>query len=432
MKFGRQHALFAFFTIVLGAGAVWLALHTEWVEVQVPDPIRGEALRDADHRLKQLATRLGAQVSAPTNLDVLPPPDATLVLSSTQWNIFPERAHALRRWVEGGGHLWLPYQFQGEVDPKMAWVPVKWVRVAKPPSTPPAAAKASAPDADDEDNKDEEDDAPRPAPAPPPVPNAGGKSHCPGVGEPAHVPPVFGTHHLFESCLYMRETLRTSVPVQWALYGQHGQVVARVPVGRGSVTVASAYMPWDNSQLLLSDNALLAAATLRIHPGQTLWFVRDEARPPLLSFLWSSGTPAVLLGMLALAFALWRGAVRFGPRTAVLSTVRRSVAEQIRGTAHFIHHHGGTALHAAQLRALNEVARPRIHGFDALILGERAQAIAKATKLDAHTLARAMNPELNSAVNSNPRRHPSTALALIETARRRLLDTASLPRTDTA
>jgi hypothetical protein len=121
--------------------------------------------------------------------------------------------------------------------------------------------------------------------------------------------------------------------------------------------------------------------------------------------------------------------VRFGPRAAVLPTVRRSVAEQIRGTAHFIRHHGSTALHAAQLRALHDVARPRIHGFDALIVGERAQAIAKLTSLDAHTLARAMNPELSAALS----RHPGAALALIETARRRLLlNTTALPRTDIA
>ena len=425
MKLGRQHALIAFFAVALGIGGVWLALHTEWVEVQVPNPIKGEALRDVDHHLKQFATRLGAKVSAPQNLDQLPPPGATLVLSSTQWNLFPERKLALRRWVEAGGHLWLPYRYQSEVDPAMAWIPVKWVRVAKPKLTA-AAAKASAPAADDEDDEEEEEDLP--APTPPPAPSPGSKPRCPGAGEPAHVAPVFGTPHSFETCLYMNESLQTSVPVQWALYGQHGQVVARVPVGRGSVTVASATMPWENQQLLLSDNALLAAATLRIQPGQMLWFVRDEARPPLLSFLWATGTPAVLLGTLALAFALWRGAARFGPRTAALPTVRRSVAEQIRGTANFIHHHGSAALHAAQLRALNDAARPRIHGFDALILGERAQAIAKATHLDAHALARAMNPELNSALN----RHPSAALALIETARRRLLNTAALPRTDTA
>ena len=419
MKLTRQHALIAFIVSVLGVGAVWLALHTEWIDTEVPDPIKGEALRDLDYRLKQFATRLGAEVSAPTNLDVLPPPGATLVLSSTQWSLFPERAQALRRWVEAGGHLWLPYR--GELDEGLGWIPVKWMRIAKPKPSPPAA-QASAPEAEDDDD----DDAPEPAP--PPAPGPGGKSRCPGVGEPAHVTPVFGAHHLFATCLYARETLRASVPVQWALYGQHGQVVARVPVGRGSVTVTSAYLPWDNSQLLRSDNALLAAATLRIQPGQTLWFVRDEARAPLLSFLWSAGTPAVLLAALALVFALWRGAVRFGPRVADAPAARRSVAEQIRGTADFIRHHGGSALHTAQLRALNDVARTRVHGFDALILGERAQAVAIATRLDAHALARAMNPALDSALS----RHPSAALTLLETARRRLLNTASPSRTDTA
>ena len=410
MKLERQHALGAIITLVLGAAVVWFALNTEWVDEQVPDRVKGPDLRDPDLRLKQLATRLGARVSAPGNLDQLPPPGATLVLSSAHWNLFPERARRLERWVQAGGHLWLPYQ--GDLDEALAWIPVKSELITKPK---PAANAASAPDRDDDDD----DEADEPAPAPSPPSGKGAKPKCPGIGEPAHVTPVFGTHRLFASCLYTREILRASVPVEWALFGQHGQVVARVPVGQGSVTLASAYMPWNNNQLLLSDNALLAAATLRLRAGQTLWFVRDEARPPLLSFLWSTGTPAVLLDALALVFALWRGAVRFGPRAAVLPTVRRSIAEQIRGTADFVAHHGGEALHAAQLRALVEVARSRLQGFDALILGERAQAIAKATGLDAHALARAMNPALNAAYS----RHPSAALALIETARRRLLNT---------
>lgn len=413
MKLERQHALGAIITLGLGAAVVWFALNTEWVDVQMPDRLKGPALRDPDLRLKQLATRLGAQVSAPDNLDQLPPPGATLVLSAAHWNLFPERARMLERWVQAGGHLWLPYQ--GELNDALAWIPIKSEPIAKPK---PAASAASAPERDDDD---EDDDVPEPAPAPAPPTGGGAKPKCPGIGEPAHVAPVFGTHRLFASCLYSHEVLRASVPVEWALFGQHGQVVARVPVGQGSVTLASAYMPWNNNQLLLSDNALLAAATLRLRAGQTLWFVRDEARPPLLSFLWSTGMPAMLLGALALGFALWRGAVRFGPRAAVLPTARRSMVEQIRGTADFVAHHGGAALHAAQLRALVEVARSRLQGFDALILGERAQAIAKATGLDAHALARAMNPALNAAYS----RHPSAALALIETARRRLLNTAT-------
>jgi hypothetical protein len=341
----------------------------------------------------------------------------------------------LQRWVESGGHLWLPYQ--GEVDDQLAWIPVKWVPFPRGKATgaPPAASAAQRGDDDDtrgddstdEEAGDEESDAESggaeiapddSSPAAAPASAAAAGPRCPGVAEAPSAAPAFGAHRRFASCLYAQASLRASVAPQWELHGPRGAVVARVPLGRGSVTVASAYMPWHNNALLENDNALLAAATLRLHPGQLLWIVREEARPPLLSFLWSTGVPAVLLGALALAFALWRGAVRFGPRAAVLPTARRSVAEQIRGTADFVAHHGAQALHAAQLRALFDVARPRIHGFDAMILGERAQAIARVAQLDANALARAMNPELNTAFA----RHPRPALALIESARRRLLN----------
>lgn len=422
MKLGRQHALAGLIGALLLAAGVWVALNTEWVEVEMPDPIKGPALLDPDLRLKQFATRLGAVVTAPENLDQLPPPGATLLLSSTHWNIFPERAQTLRRWVEAGGHLWLPYQ--GDDASRLDWVPVDWSRIERPkPTAAPPRPPASGAARDDDDEDDDDDDAsaaPVPAQKPASAPAASARPRCPDLVEPASVTPAFGTHRRFASCLYTRHTLRARAPVQWALDGANGHVVARVPVGRGSVTVTSAFMPWSNPMLLESDNALLAAAALRIGPDQALWIVKDETRPPLLSFLWTTGAPAVLLGALALAFALWRGAVRFGPRAAPLPTARRSVAEQIRGTADFVAHHGSAALHTAQLRALADAARPRIRGFDSLIVGERAVAVARLTHLDAHALARAMNPELTPAIG----RHPSAALALIETARRRLLNSA--------
>lgn len=419
MKLGREHALAAFFALVLLVGGVWVALNTEWVDVQVPDRLKGPALLDPDHRLKQFATRLGAQVTSPPNLEQMPPPGATLALSSSDWNLLPGRAARLRAWVEAGGHLWLPYQ--NALGDGLDWIPVQRRKLKRAGPAAPAASAASAaspattsPDYDD----DEEDDAP-------PPPRAGvapTKPRCPGVQEPAHLHPAFGTARRFETCLYAIDELVPTTPPQWALEGPRGLVVARVPVGRGSVTVTSAYMPWTNQELLRSDHAEVAAATLRLGPGQTLWFVQDEARPPLLSFVWSNGRPAVLLFAAALAFALWRAAVRFGPWLAPLPSARRSVAEQIRGTAEFIQHHGGSALHAAQLRALVEAARARLQGYDALMPDDRAAAIAAATRLDAPTLARAM------AIDQSPaaRRHPSAALSLLETARRRLLERAAL------
>jgi hypothetical protein len=242
---------------------------------------------------------------------------------------------------------------------------------------------------------------------------------CPGLTEASGIPTAFGGKpRFYATCFFpYQQALTSSAPLLWALDNRHGHAVVRVAVGRGKVTATNADMPWSNSRLLDHDNGLLAVAVLQIQPGSEVWLLDHETHPPLLAFLWNTGAPAVLLGALALCLALWRGAARFGPPAAALPVTRRSVAEQIRGTANFVAHQGSTALHTAQVRALHEAAQPRIHGINSMVLSERAAAIAKLTHLDADALARAMNLNINATV----RRHPSATLVILETARRRLL-----------
>ena len=349
------------------------------------------------------------------------PPGATLLLGSPDWDIFPERAKALQRWVEAGGHLWLPYT--GDQPDGLGWIPIGWKRVplpAKPvaASAPTASASSASASANKKvgDEDDDDDDKPHERPTAP-APKGERFSRAPlscssVVEEPADVAPAFGTRRSYAANFCATSTLQPHVRPEWALVAPEGMVVARVAIGRGSVTLSSIHMPWFNNNLLASENGLLAAAALRLHPGQQLWIVADEKREPLLIFLWTHGLPAVVLAVLALGFALWRGAVRFGPRVLPASLARRSMAEQIRGTAEFVSHHGGVGLHAASLRAFDEAARSRVQGYDAMIGGERAQAVAKLLALDTHALARAMNPA----------RHSPGALAQLEAARRRLLE----------
>ncbi len=429
MKLTREHGLTALVLVVFAALAIWVARNTEWVDEEVPDPPSAELKRDPHLRLKQLLTRIGAKVETPTNLDRLPPAGATLVLGSTHWNLFAEREPALRRWLEAGGHL-VNADF-GSGSGGLGWLPVRrqeWNRrnVEVAAGSAPASASASAPpndtDRDDDDDDDEEradkkaNAAPPSAQAPksvaPPVIRG-----CPGVNEPEGVTPAYDIARGFSTCMPLYVALQASAPLLWAIDGPRGHVAVRVAAGRGRATLISTELPWGNDELFTRDNALIAVAALDAHAGSEIWLVTDEARPPLLSFLWQRGAPAVLLFAAALALALWRGARRFGPRLAVLPLARRSMAEQIRGTANFIAHRGSPALHAAQLRALNEAAAPRIRGYAGLIVGQRAEAIAALTRLDAHTLAHAMNP----ALSATPSRHPAAALALIETARRRLM-----------
>jgi hypothetical protein len=387
MTLTRQHGLLAIGVAAALLFAFWVARNTEWVEESVDAPPSRAMREDPLLRLKRLLEKTGATLVTPDNLDRLPPPGATLVLDTLSWDLFPEREVALQRWVEAGGALVLP-DFNDDSD-GLDWVPIH-TRPAKPQG----------------------DDSP--APRPPT------RDRCTGVQEPSGVTPAFGRARRYDTCMPTARTVTSAGNSNWALDGGNGPVVLRVPVGRGSVTASATPLPWGNSRLLERDNALIAVAVTQAGPGRVVWILSGESRPPLLTFLWTRGAPALLLAAAALALALWRGAARFGPRIAPLPTARRSMAEQIRGTALFIASRGSPALHAAQSRALVDAARGHIRGFDQMAAAERAQAIAAATRLDAGALAAAMAP-VPAAVRV---RHPAVALALLETARRRLLAAA--------
>ena len=427
MNWTRGHTQAALAALLLAGAGTWLAFNTEWVDVKLPPELRGPAKTDPLYTFKRFSATLGVELSTPDNLDRLPPPGATLVLTSSIWDLFPERVTALQRWVEAGGHLVLPSYEYYATD--LAWTTIKSLPPPKLKAPRPAASASSGNDGDREDeDDDEESDAgkdtqersatPAPRPTPPPravpIPPPRGKpAGCPKLSEPAGAPPAFGMHRNYATCQGSASILQSRRAAEWALDNARGHVMLRVALGKGSVTAANIRLPIYGTALLENDDALLVTAALRLQRGQQLWLVVDETRPPLLATLWRNGAPVILLGALALAFALWRAGARFGPRLPGALTARRSVAEQIRGTAAFIAHHGGRALHHAQLRALDSCARSRVHGYDALIVGERAALLAPLVGIDVHALARAMNPALS--------KHLPSALALLETARRRLL-----------
>jgi hypothetical protein len=395
MKLTRDTALKALVALLLVAAAAWIASNTEWVDIEEPVTPHGEAARDPLYAVKQLVRRLGANVVAPPNFERLPPPGATLVLSSQHWNMFAGRDRPLRHWVESGGHLVIDDLMLAD-DKLFNWIPIRHV-------TRPAADAASAASIPLPTRRS------RLLPQPP-------SGRCPELAEPVERSGAFGAPRSYRICGGGIRVLRTTAEVQWSLVGAQGAEFLRVPVGRGFVTARSGYGLFDNLTLFRADHALATIAMLRLQPGDEVWFIADETRAPLLAVIWNSGAPAVLLGALVLGLALWRGAVRFGPAAPTAALARRSVAEQIRGTAHFIWLRNGAALHRAQLRALDEAARTRVHQHDRLDRRARAEAIAKLTALDAEPLLRAMDPSL-------PRRRgelPHT-LTLLESARRRLM-----------
>ncbi len=376
----------------------WLVSATEWADTEVPTPASEEVKKNAFYAVQSLLRHLGAEVVKRESLDEMPPAQARLVLASSYWDMFPEREQRLRRWVEQGGHLVMPGYLVSN-DMLESWIPLvreKPVRPEEPKE--PVASKKKKPRAQRDEQRAKDAD-------------------CRMLTEPDTVPASFASGRGFRICTWA-EPVQFSPsdkrqPPLWMARGARGAEAIRVRVGQGTVTLLPSGV-WHNQNLLRGDNAPFAVAALQLRTGSQVWFVAEEAREPFLRWLWHRSWVVWVVGLLALAAALWRAAVRFGPLAPSASTHRRSMAEQVRGTAGFLHMHGGDALHAAQLRALNESATRQLRGYARHDASARAGAIANATGMEAAMLVRAM---------ADRARNPGAMaldLEVLETARRRL------------
>lgn len=389
--------------LVLALAGFWLVTATEWADTEVSTPASGEARTNRFYGAQAMLRELGMKVVKRDSLDAMPPAQARLVLGSSHWDMFPERGQRLRQWVEQGGHLVMPGYLVGG-DQLEDWLPL--VR-EKPPASEEKNEKETP-----EPKKRRKSGIPR-------IPDPSARdADCHTVNEPATVPASFAGGRSYRLCTWWSPSRYRPAdkqpPALWSATGSRGTEAIRVGVGRGTVTV----MPWGlwhNDSLLRGDNALFAAAAVQARGGAEIWFVAEEAREPFMLWLWQKGWVAMVVGLLALLAALWRAAVRFGPLAPSAGTHRRSMAEQVRGTAGFLHAHGPGALHVAQLRALDESARRQLRGDAFRDATARAAAIAQATGLEPAMLLRAMDGARTRHAGAM-----AIDLEVLETARRRL------------
>lgn len=400
----RDRLIGVILAILLALVGWWVAMNTEWVDKPSPRPARGEARDNPVYAFEQLLRRLGMQARHFERLDGMPPEGARLLLLSNEWELVPERGKQLRAWVERGGHLVLAQGTNWDETSLKDWVPIVEIQAPRKGQSAESAA-------------------PRIAVPASPAASAGKTIKLPDAGDVnlVSVPRIFGAGGGLKICGMVRWGTRL-VPksrvqvADWVMLTNNGAQAIRVPVGRGTVTVLNVHDRFfmDTSPLRCED-PLLTAAAMRAEPGAVAWIYLNERREALLPWLWHGGSIAVLILSVALAAALWRGAVRFGPLRAVPSRGRRSIAEQVRGLGAYLHRHGRDALLQAQQRALDEAASRRLPGYSRLKGGDRAQAVARATGLTAEALSASMTAKDCS------RKALPHHLQLLESARRRLL-----------
>jgi hypothetical protein len=415
----------------------WVVVHTRWIEVEVDDHAHGLAATDAYYSLRHILAGAGATLEKRTSLEPMPPADATLMLDSSLWSIFPERDARLKAWVEHGGHL-VVLGRHARASKDLRWVPLSFVTPRHPAASAPLSAAekpadtaASAVD-DDADGDEEDEDAPATRKKPP------------EDAQKQRLARLFDPQHPWRDCTNLEETDATALPAfepgrvyrgcgvvgslrtldhvvpTWQLTGKTGTLAMRVTRGQGSVTGVSPQLVLDNRGILAGDNALIAAAVLQAGPGRAVWIIGDEAREPLLGWMWHEARTPFLLALVAIALSLWRLMVRFGPREALPPRARRSMGEQVRGTGQFIASADPRALHAATRQAFEDLARLRIEGWNELEdvgrVARLADAVASTHALDQPALLASMN--IGGAATPV---QVLAAISVLEQARRALL-----------
>jgi hypothetical protein len=381
----RFNPLWVLVVLALAAMTYWIAENSEWVEIKVPMPPKGEALRNRFYAAQRLAETLGAKTTAHDALAVLPS-DSVLVLAGWHWTLTASRRLTLEQWVESGGRLVVVGPLAGGDAEFTAWAGIARLE--------PRTVNSSERDTADED------------PCGSYLEERGGSPPAPSEAK-ARWLCNFDT----ESNLIARRR------ADWALRGPGLLQAMRTTVGRGRVTVINSSTAFSYRSLFDGDHGWLFVAATDLRRGDDVHFLSEADHPSLLALLWRHGGPIVVLSLAIVGLMLWRSSARFGPLAAPEETARRSLAEQIRGTGLFaLRHGGGESLHAATVHALEDAAKRRIPGYAGLPAADRAAALARLTGFDRDALA--------AAVHHGGLRSPHGlrgTIAFLEAARRQVL-----------
>jgi len=365
--------------------AIFIVGNTEWGEVEIPTPLRGDAAKNPFYAAQRLVETLGATSERRESLGNTPN-DAVVVLSTWGWDIDRARREAFEHWVEAGGRLVVDAALISGSDAFEAWSGIARQREEQV------------------DPLDQDSFQPQQIFDP-----------CRDVTEiPAQ---SASTVPDFEVCDFDRDSwLETDKRLLWALDDDGALVAARVIVGRGTVTVLNG-VPFVYRELFDGAHGEVLAAATSLRAGDHVVFMSEADVASLPELVWRYGAPVIGVLLLWIALALWRGATRFGPLVAASDRARRSLAEQVLGTGRFaVRIGGGAALVAAARRALHEAAARRIVGYERFAVAARAEAVAKLAHVDGAALAAALDSE-QSARPLELR----AKLALLETARRELV-----------
>jgi len=348
---------------LLGAGGAWLFPQVfKQVEEEVRKPPEGEALYNELYALKVALRAHGQQASSWPNLaaaeHALKPGDSLLLLERPEV-MNDAQAQRLAKWVEGGGHLFMPGPPRGATPGPLAEI---------------LGLRAVQSRDDDSEDEDYEWDP---------------YTQCTRVLMPGQ------KDETGKGVWLCDPRFRASIPGYRFSSGdeQQGWRFARRKLGSGMVTISELDFLGNDE---LRDPAARALAWQVLAPslGHGRMHLVYSADVPSLLRLLVDHAWMVLIGLvLALtAWLLYRNQ-RFGPVQPAPEPRRRALLEHVRAAGEFTwSRQRAAALHAAVLRLVLQRMQRRAPEIFALSGEAQEQALAAATSQPLSRVREAMRP----------------------------------------
>jgi hypothetical protein len=372
----------------VGLGFFWLIQNSEWIEIKVPGFMSGPALEDPFYAATRLVERLGGRSESVHTLIGMPPTDAVLVVNRWSWGT-SGKGPALKKWVADGGRLVLDSSV--DLAQLQAWT---HLRLSYP------FTKGLTEDATEDPTEVAERFKPCRSMRVITSPAADRESGAPW--KVCNLSPI-------------RRLLPPSGP-SWGVGDEHGLQAVRMQYGKGFIFYADG-TPFTYRALIDEDDARLLVDGAQLRHGDVVYFLHFAEPDSLMVLVWRQAAAALCLLALAVVLYAWRSGTRLWPLLPPPEPARRSLVEQIRGTAQFLRQAGeANALHAATLSALESVGQRKLAGFGRLTAEERLQLIARRTGLDPERLRTARFWR-----DSRGSDGLAESILLLEAARRRLI-----------
>jgi hypothetical protein len=369
---------------LIGVG-IWVARNTYWDWTEVTSPMKPLAAQNPNYSIEALARSLGARSQhSALHGSIVPPAGALLVLSNLSPSFSVGREARIRTWVEQGGRLLISAELLEANAELRDW---SGVSVYLPPP-------------EESDSQEEARARARPRE----------ELDCPVLKTKP------GAEEL-KICAWLRPgTLLSRRAASWQLRTAEGVQALRIQIKRGSLTVVRPVGAFGNQQILKGDNAKFFVRAAQLQAGDVVWFADTAAQESLLHLLWRVAAPGLIVALAGFLLLLWRMMDRLGPLEVEAGAARRSLHEQIAGTARYAWRmRDFRSLVDAERRALDEAAGRRIRRHKGMDWQDLARAVASLGGLDAKSLEAAMAESAGQdrlVVREN--------LARLEFARRRL------------